>query len=318
VKPTSTLPVVVSPAATETVTVLPMTPTVTPVGGGLGQIAFVSDRTGGMPQIWVMDPSGNRQVQITNVPAGACQPSWAPDGQALVFTSPCSGQATKYPGSSLFIWRKDGSVTAIPPSPEGDYDPAWSPDGKMIALTSLRDGRPQIYIYNVLDQSFKNISDNVFPDHQPAWNPAGSLIAFIRTQVSEQVWYMSDTGAHQDQYAISGEFNDTNPFWTPDGQILFYSQTTHTGDVPWIEGLRYKERGTQLEFRVPAKGQVDPGPVKHPSISPDGLWIVYEGWPQGGNHDIFRMSTNGTNSQRLTSDRAADFDPTWGPGTVFP
>jgi hypothetical protein len=313
IPPTASYPVPVQASTTA----LP-TPTVTPIGGGLGQIAFVSTRSGGLPQIWVMDPNGNRQVQVTNVPDGACQPSWAPDGQAFVFTSPCYGPAGKYPGSSLFIWRKDGSVTPIPPSPEGDYDPAWSPDGKRIAFTSLRDGHPQIYIYNVLDQSFKNISNSISPDHQPAWNGAGSLIAFIRTQVSEQVWYMTDAGTHQDQYSISGEFNDLYPLWSPDGQVLFYNQTTHNGDVPWLEALRYKDRGSALEFRIPAKGQTDPGPVRHPSVSPDGFWIVFEGWPQGDNHDIYRMSVNGSNFQRLTSDRDLDFDPAWGPGSLFP
>ncbi|HEY3343811.1 MAG TPA: protein kinase [Anaerolineaceae bacterium] len=314
---TATLPVIL-PGLTPTLEDTPPTPTVTPVGGGMGQIAFVSNRTGGLPQIWVMDPNGNRQVQITNVTDGACQPSWNPNGTEIVFTSPCNAEHSKYPGSSLFIWDKDGSITPVPPSPGGDYDPAWSPTGKEIAFTSLREGHPQIYIYNVLDKSFKNISNSVFPDHEPAWNSAGSLIAFIRTQVSDQVWYMSNTGTHADLYAISGEFNDQNPFWSPDGQVLFYGQTTATGDLPWLMAQRYKDRGAQVEFRIPAKGQVDPGPVRHASISPDGFWVVFEGWPQGENHDIYRMTVNGANFQRLTSDRDADFDPTWGPGSLFP
>jgi eukaryotic-like serine/threonine-protein kinase len=114
---------------TQTTTPSPtLSPTVTAtqVGGGLGQIAYASNITG-VPQIWIVSIAGTGQSQITNMPEGACQPDWAPDGTRLVFISPCSSNQEIYLGASLFIIDKDGSnLTPLPSMPGGDFDPAWS------------------------------------------------------------------------------------------------------------------------------------------------------------------------------------------------
>lgn len=47
--------------------------------------------------------------------------------------------------------------------------------------------------------------------------------------------------------------------------------------------------------------------------SPDGLWIVYESWPKGGNHEIFIMTVNGAQRRQITDDPRNDFDPAWRP-----
>ncbi|MBK8783158.1 MAG: PD40 domain-containing protein [Anaerolineales bacterium] len=60
------------------------------IGGGANQIAFASNRSG-IPQIYLLDLAVNGATQITNMPNGACQPSWSPDGLRLVFISPAKG-----------------------------------------------------------------------------------------------------------------------------------------------------------------------------------------------------------------------------------
>ena len=52
-------------------------------------------------------------------------------------------------------------------------------------------------------------------------------------------------------------------------------------------------------------------PVENVTFSPDGLWLAFESWPDGRNHDIFVMDTDGKNLIRLTTDPDFDFDPTW-------
>ncbi|MGA2383292.1 MAG: protein kinase [Gemmatimonadales bacterium] len=51
----------------------------------------------------------------------------------------------------------------------------------------------------------------------------------------------------------------------------------------------------------------DPGIEMHPSLSPDGKWIVYAG-DQSGNKDIYRRAVGGLNAIDLTKDSPEDDD----------
>jgi Ca2+-binding RTX toxin-like protein len=90
------------------------------------------------PGIGVMDATGSNAIAITTGPsgnAGDSDPSWAPNGQRLVFTR----------ASQIWVVNADGSsVTQLTTGAEASY-PTWSPDGNKIAFE--RDG--DIWIMNV-------------------------------------------------------------------------------------------------------------------------------------------------------------------------
>ncbi|MDX1438217.1 MAG: protein kinase, partial [Anaerolineales bacterium] len=157
----------VAPPATETLT---PTPTATQIGGGAGQLAFASDRTG-IPQIWLSNLDGTNLEQITDIQEGACQPNWSPNGLELVFISPCGGHQEGYNNASLFIIKADGTdLRPLPTILGGDYDPAWSPNGDVIAFTSLRrEGRPQVFFLNLEDLSVEPLTDEITNDFMPSW-----------------------------------------------------------------------------------------------------------------------------------------------------
>lgn len=290
-------------------------PSATPKGGS-GQIAFSSNRTGSM-QVWLMNVDGSMQHSLTNMPDGACKPNWSPDGKKIAFVSPCTTRRDLYEGAKIYILDVDAKTEPLPlqlpPSPGSDYDPAWSPDGNRIAFTSTRAGNPDIYVFNLLDLSLQQLTDERNTEKYPAWSPTGSQIAYTRDSVYSQVWIMSDTGQFQSRFSISGELNDVWPTWTPDGSLVLFSQMNSTTEIPSLYALRYEDRNTQKSFRIPTRGQPDVGPVAQVSISPDGSWLAFEGWPEGMNHDIYIMTINGTNRIRLTSDKDLDFGPAWRP-----
>ena len=293
----------------------------TPVGGGAGEIAFASDRSG-IPQIYLSDLSGNTVQPITNIPDGACQPSWSPDGMRLVFVSPCKARLDlsdpPLANTSLYIINVDGSnLTPLPTAPGGDFEPAWSPDGKRIAFTSLRDGYMQIYSINIADQSVTRLT-NTSSDintRQPAWSPFSNQIAYAEKRYSAyQVWTMTDNGQGPQQVVRSGpSFWDYRPAWSPDGKMILFNERNSSGPVePWVMVIPYEKRGTDSAYRL----KLDPLPEENAHYSPDGAWVVFEGISDESNNDIFYATSTGTDRTRITVDPAVDFDPAWRPVTA--
>jgi len=287
-------------------------PTATPLGGGYGQIAFASNRSGA-PQIFIMDADGSHPQQVTNMADGACQPAWSPDGLRIVFITPCLERTDLYPDSSLFIVNADGSgLTGLPTAAGGDFDPAWSPDGGRIAFTSLRDGYTQIYVLNMADLAVTHLNEtnSDIQARQPAWSPAGTQIVYtVRRLGVLQIWVMSDAGRGATQLVRRGiELWDSLPDWSPDGQTILFSESRGKQALGWLMFIRYDERQDNDASAVVVNGMY----AMDAAYLPDGLWIAFES-SDGVNYDIYVMGVDGKGRVRLTTDPALDFDPAWRP-----
>jgi eukaryotic-like serine/threonine-protein kinase len=310
--PTSTPTFESSPPRAETqVPALTATLSPTPVGGGMPQLAFASDRSG-YTAIWLMNLDGTGLQQLTFIEEGACQPTWSPDGSQLIFISPCPRNQEFYPASSLFLINADGSdLIPLPTAPGGDFDPTWSPDGTRIAFTSLRrNNNAQIFLLDLSTQEVTHLPD---PDgrqnFQPAWSADGKIIAFVGPR--NQIWTMNADGS--DRYLVSrpSDFANRFPSWSPNGRTIIFTQLLEdlTG-TPWLAAV-----------------QADEGAIAHiiardvhmteASYSPDGFWIIYQS-RQAGHRDIYIMSHNGVNRQRVTNNEFNNFDPAWRPSSIKP
>jgi serine/threonine protein kinase len=319
--PTGLLTTLAPEAATQpaamNITASPV-PQNTPIGGGRGQIAFVSDRNGN-PQIWLMDSDGNGLEQLTNLPDGACQPDWSPDGNQLVFISPCLKRQEIHKGSGLFTINRNGTgLTPLISVPGGDFDPAWSPDGKKIAYTSLRDNEniPHIYIYNLEEKTDVRVSGDVSRDRRPNWSPDGSLIAFetIR-EGAARVYTMQPDGTDLKQFS-DNERAGAMPEWSPSGNIIVFAQGG--GEYPWLVAKEFPSRGATIPGNTIQVNNDLFRAVWNPSYSEDGFWIVVEHYEINDpdrNLDIYRLNSKGGGLTRLTDNPAADFDPVWRPST---
>lgn len=293
---------------------IPVDVSPTPFGGDYLQIAYASTRTG-VAQIYLTGILEDEAIQITNMPGGACQPSWSPDGARLVFTSPCGIKKDSYQGSDLYIINADGSgLEQLPSSPGGgDFEPAWSPDGQYIAFTSMRDGYMQIYSYTVADGSVRRLVNTKLNKNtrQPAWSPDGKKIVYTYQRISSyELWMMSALGSNETQLFTSGDtLSNIYPVWSPDGAfILFSQQKVEEFTFPTLFSIKAgASNSPALEVNMGVLS------VEDVDYSPGGNWIAYESGGDRGYHVLY-STPSGANQARITEDVTFDdFDPAWKP-----
>lgn len=294
---------------TPTLPVSTPTPGATPQGGEARQIAFVSERIKGVPQIFLVNADGSNVTGLTFLPEGACQPAWSPDGQRLLFISPCRGKNDQYPRAVIYSMNPDGSdVQPFIAVTGGVFDADWSIAG--IAFTHLENNEPGIYVAKSDGSDAVRISQARSDDSQPSWSPDGERLVFVNTSRTGQpvlYWMYKDGGFDGElpdpvTRPESSSFVAANfPDWSPAGDLVAYVIDLQI----WV--VRWDAKGFgPVQFTTA-------GPNADPDWSPDGQWIAFESWRNAANHDVYIMTASGSQQTRLTDDPAADYQPAWRP-----
>ena len=175
-------------------------------------VAFISDRYG-PSQLFIMNPDGSGQVQVTREEFPTMQPSWAPDGSAVLVAADREGNW------DIFSVDVDGgSFTRLTSDPGDDLEPAWSPDGDEIAFTSNRDGNQQIYIMKADGSAPQRITAFPLGAEQPRWSPDGEWIVCVaytgrgERLGAREIYLMRRDGSDQ-MRLTDNAFDDTEPDW---------------------------------------------------------------------------------------------------------
>jgi len=132
------------------------------------RIAFVSDRDGGFPELYLMNADGTGLKRLTTNSLIDANPSWSPDGTRVVFERCCENGT-----SDLFTidvtTRAEVSVIASASSQE--FDPSWSPDGTRIAYVAFEVGQSNIdiWVVNADGSSPLRLTQQAGPDLSPDW-----------------------------------------------------------------------------------------------------------------------------------------------------
>ncbi|MFP5247030.1 MAG: protein kinase domain-containing protein, partial [Thermoanaerobaculia bacterium] len=115
---------------------------------------------------------GATERWITRGNSSDRQPSYSPDGKAVLFSSNRSGNL------DLWISTDDGSVRRVTDDGAEDWDPAFTPDGKKIVWSSGRSGNLEIWIANADGSNAKQISRDGVDAENPTATPDGQWIVY--------------------------------------------------------------------------------------------------------------------------------------------
>ena len=294
-------------------------PSVAELGGGRriavaadnGKIAFGSERDGNH-EVYVMNPDGTDETNLTNNPAIDMTPEWSPDGTRIAFASDRDGFPVLL---DIFVMNADGtSPINLTNSTNTDLAPSWSPDGTKIAFHTFRDAgiglQSEIYVMDADGSNQVNLTQNAAIDVFPKWSPDGTKIAFMRQvpfSSDAEIFVMSATGANQTNIT-NNPAADGSASWSPDGSKIAFGSS------------RDDNFGEVYVMNADGSGVVrltTEGGNGEPAWSPDGTKIVFA-TDRDGDLQIYAMNADGSNQVSLTAPPGRNSLPHWGvaPGSA--
>ncbi len=260
------------------------------------KLAWVSDRDGvrlgdtvenrQVKEIYYGDYDGANQRRVTVSRRLNLNPSWAPDGRALAYT-------TYRPNPDIFVSLIYQGVLQNPTKGVGtNYLPVFSPDGKQIAFMSGRDGNPEIYAMNVDGTNLRRLTNNPAGESSPTWSPSGSQIAFTSDRTGKaQIYVMNSADGSGVRRLTVNESEADRPTWSPPPfNEIAYSASTGRYDIKVLEVSTGVIR--QLTF-----GE---GSNEGPAWAPGGRHLAFTSTRAGGRTQVFTIGRDGRGLRQIT------------------
>lgn len=269
------------------------------------KIAFVSDRSGSQPQVYILSLAGGEPSQLTHAENGATGPVWSPNGQQLLFNSSLTSLELKAQAnasdrtepsgvsSDTAMW---GSIAAIRnwlAQNARDEEPAVITRLDFLgerALTPIERWE-HIYLIDVENGETRRLTRGEYDFQDPAFSPDGNRITFA-ARITEDVHpdfsvksdlYLMDLATGERRKLIVPRYSISAPAWSTDGKhIAFSARDT-----------------TQRSFALTQLGVIrlddvgDPGPVTWLTTPLDRSVRSFRWEPDGGSL-LFTAGVHGT------------------------
>jgi Tol biopolymer transport system component len=174
--------------------------------------------------IWIMNPDGTNQYQLTEDTYNSVQPTVSVDGRYIFFS------CDKDKPGMFRIWRMDIDGSNLIPLTKGtqgpEYSPVCSPDGKWLVYQTF-DAKPKLWKVSINGGDPKEIINRQITSVQiedHVFSPDGKSIAFI---------YAEELPDHSKQWKIAINTFDSNEE-SKTNQILDIPKDISFGSLLWV------------------------------------------------------------------------------------
>ena len=268
------------------------------------KILFTSTRDGNR-EVYMMNPDGSEQVNLTQHPADDLGAVWSPTGEEILFVS--DRQSTRV--RDLYLMGADGSnVRRVFKRKIRAWrrSATWSPDGKRFAYWSADKDRLKFGLY--LGTFGEEDAEPLPYGRSPAWSPDGSEITCsVSHQFGARLTFINvDTREKEESLPDKALRRQYEPSWSAAGDRLVISGNKHPLPVILDRELHdawaakdtifiVNRDGTDLRQLVEEAG---PAAVA-PAVSPDGSEVLYT-QETNGQLQIFKIDVNNGIRMQLT------------------
>lgn len=281
------------------------------------EIAFTASYNGNL-DVYVMPTAGGIPVRLTYASYPDRMVDWHPDGERILFAS---RRETGIPRVNQFflVSKKGGNAEKIA-VPYGELA-SFSGDGTKLAyITKITENYPfkryrggltsDVIIYDLLNNTAENITNNLANDGQPAWS--GEKIYFLSDQgenMRRNIWSYH-TGTKETKQIT--EFTDFDIAYLSAGKndVAF-----EAGGVLYVMDIA-SEQFKQVDIKVISDLSVEiartknvGSSIQNMTASPGGKRIVFE-----ARGELFDVPVKEGYIRNLTrSSGAFDQNPAWSP-----
>jgi Tol biopolymer transport system component len=199
----------------------------------------------------------------------------SPDGETVVFD---------LLGDLYTIPLSGGEAVPLTDGMPYDNQPRYSPDGSEVVFVSDRDGSENLWLIDIASKETRQLTNGSTKSYEsPEWLPDGNYVVAATAENmavrgdarNPKLWmWHVDGGTGVQIIKEPGSRRITGPTPTPDGRHIWFAQRTnlwqYNAILPQYQ-LAVYDRETGEQYTRSSRY----GSAFRPTVSPDGVWLVY-------------------------------------------